>query len=388
MDIKKIILLVGALVIAGISAFAVRVLLGSNTDSAVAAPVMQVEQPDGPKVLVAQEMLPLGTIITAEHFAYQPWPSDLVQGAYFTEEQGGVEKLTGKVVRLAIPAGQPVTKRAVVGPGERGFLAAALQPGQRAVTVPLDNITGVAGFIFPGDRVDVLLHGEVAVTKINDDGTQGDKMYDYNVAETIVRNVRVLAIDQRLDETGGDGAQTGRSITFEVSPKMVEKIAVAQSLGKLSFSLRAMADSRAQLEAAIARGDITVGDDQTPDEDSAMEMAALQVIDDSGSTFTPGSEVSRFAVGPNGPPGAATPRRRNVEGKVMPLVRVTRGMNTQSVTIKTDHGEMNVPSSLLAGLAQAGANTASGRPQPGPQVGNGSTEPRGSDIPVRPEGNE
>ncbi|MHB9880048.1 Flp pilus assembly protein CpaB [Pacificimonas sp. ICDLI1SI03] len=374
MDIKKVILLVGALLVAGISAFAVRALLGSPNQTASAAPVMQVAEPKGPKVLVAQEVLPLGTIITAEHFSYQPWPADMVQGAYFTDENGGAESLVGKVVRLSIPAGQPITKRAVVGPGERGFLAAALQPGQRAVTVPLNTISGVAGFIFPGDRVDVLLNGKVDVRDEN-----GDIAYSYNVTETIVRNVRVLAIDQRLDDSGQAEARTGSSITFEVMPKMVEKIAVAQTLGSLSFSLRAMADSRQQLEEAIARGDIEVGDDQTSMEDAAMELAALQLPDASSSTFTTGGEVSRFAVGSNGPPGYTAKKKPVLpNGEEAPRVRVTRGMNVQNVVVRAaDGSQVTLPSTLVSQLdaaANANSTDSAGRPIPGPQVGNGSNE--------------
>ena len=97
--------------------------------------------PVGPKVLVARKALPVGTIIDAESLAYQPWPKELVQNAYYTEgaPDGDPAKLLGTVVRNPITAGQPLTQGALVGPHDRGFLAAALGPGMRAVTVPVND---------------------------------------------------------------------------------------------------------------------------------------------------------------------------------------------------------------------------------------------------------
>ncbi|MEM8826541.1 MAG: Flp pilus assembly protein CpaB [Pseudomonadota bacterium] len=355
MDIKKVILLVGALIVAGISAFAVRALLGSNTgNTAIAAPVMELTDPEGPQVLVAQTTLPLGTIITAEHFSQQPWPADMVENSYFTTEDGGEQTLLGKVVRVSITQGQPITKRGVVGPGERGFLAAVLRPGQRAVTVPLDNISGVAGFIFPGDRVDILLNGNVEVK--NEDK---EVEWEYKVAETIVRNVRVIAIDQRLDDVEGQ-AQTGRSITFEVSPKMVEKIAVARELGTLSFSLRSIAETRAELEDAIARGLIEVGDDQDVAADLAMELAAEQVADASGSTYTSASEISRFAVGENGPQRVVSKNSGGLAVAEGPKVRVTRGPAISTVSMADRQDALGAIAGMLGGVGAAGGLTAPG----------------------------
>ena len=118
--------------------------------------------PLGPKVLVAKKALPVGTIIDADSFTFQPWPKELMQGAYYVEGQPDAKNLAGTVVRYAIAAGQPVTRGSLVGPQDRGFLAAALGPGMRAVTVPVNTTTGVAGFVFPGDHVDLVLTQQVA----------------------------------------------------------------------------------------------------------------------------------------------------------------------------------------------------------------------------------
>src|SRR5678816_2728860 len=156
MDVKKVALLVGALVIAVVTAvMAKNMFTGAGAEQANAAPVV----PAGPKVLVARKALPVGTIIDAESLAFQAWPKELVQNAYYTEgaADSDITKLLGTVVRNEVTAGQPLTRGSVVAPGDRGFLAAALGPGMRAVTVPTDGETGgVGGFLFPGDRVDLV----------------------------------------------------------------------------------------------------------------------------------------------------------------------------------------------------------------------------------------
>ena len=153
MDRKKLVLLLGALIIAIGTALAARsIFAGASSPQAEAAPV-----PKGPKVLVANRALPPGTIITADAIGFQQWPEELVQDAYFIDGESDISKLIGTVVRHAVTAGEPVTQGSLVAPGDRGFLAAALGPGMRAVTVPVSAKTGVAGFVFPGDRVDLVL---------------------------------------------------------------------------------------------------------------------------------------------------------------------------------------------------------------------------------------
>ncbi|MFY8195076.1 MAG: Flp pilus assembly protein CpaB, partial [Novosphingobium sp.] len=184
MDKRKLMLLVGALIVAIGTAFAARSLFaGASTPQAEAA----AKVPMGPKVLVAQRALPVGTIITADSINFQAWPKDMVQDAYFVEGEADMQKLLGTVVRNPITAGEPVTKGNLVAPGDRGFLAAALAPGMRAVTIPVSARTGVAGFVFPGDHIDLVLTQTVK--------TNSDAMA-LKASETILKNLRVLATDQ------------------------------------------------------------------------------------------------------------------------------------------------------------------------------------------------
>ena len=289
MDVKKIMLLVGALFIAAVTAVMARnMFAGAGAEQAAAAPAVPV----GPKVLVARKALPVGTIIDAESFSYQPWPKELMQGAYYVEGAAGAEakQLLGTVVRYPLTAGQPLTRGALVGPKDRGFLAAALGAGMRAVTVPVDEKTGgVGGFVFPGDRVDLVL------TQSIEGGGEGEPL---SVSETIVRNMRVLATDQSFDKKTTEEGETeiikAKNVTLEVTPRIAEKIAVAQSMGTLSLSLRSIADNSAELQRAIASGEVRVPEGTNPAEERRMLLAVANRPLDTNPTYTTGGDVSRF----------------------------------------------------------------------------------------------
>jgi pilus assembly protein CpaB len=288
MDVKKIVLLIGALLIAGATAMMAKSMLsGSSAPQAAARPVV----PAGPEVLVATRHLPVGTIVDAESFRYQIWPQGLVQPAYYIRGQRGInpQDLVGTVVRSEITAGQPVTQGSLVRPGERGFLAAALGPGMRAVTVGVSPTSGVAGFVFPGDRVDIVLTHQV------EGGDDDDQ--PLRVSETILRNVRVLATDQRItarDAEGNQVAQTISTVTLEATPRMAERIAVAQTIGQLSLSLRSLADNNADLERAIASGEVQVPENADASAERRMLLAIASQPIETNTTVTVGGDVSRF----------------------------------------------------------------------------------------------
>ncbi len=282
MDVRKIALLVGALMVAAVTAIMAKGLFASGGTPATAAAPAPI---DGPQVLVATRALPIGTILQADSFRYQPWPKELVQEAYYIKDQVQ-PPAPGTVVRYSITAGQPITQGALVKPGDRGFLAAALGPGMRAVTVSVDAKSGVAGFVFPGDRIDLMLTQSV-------DG-QGPAL---KTAETFVRNVRVLATDQRTDSTTKDGKTeviTFSTVTLEATPRIAEKIALAQSFGQLSISLRSIADNQAELERAIASGEVSVGDGKDPNVEKQILLAVASRPVDTDTTFVTGADVSRF----------------------------------------------------------------------------------------------
>ncbi len=334
MDRKKLVLLLSALVIAIGTAMAARSMFaGSPSPQAEAASI-----PAGPKVLVAQRGLPTGTIITADAIGFQQWPEELVQDAYFLDGEADIQKLLGTVVRHPITAGEPVTQGSLVAPEDRGFLAAALGPGMRAVTVPVSAKTGVAGFVFPGDRVDLVLTQSV----------EGDEGTALRTSETILRNLRVLATDQSTTqeiEEGKTVVHEFRTVTIEVTPKIAEKVAVAQTIGELSLSLRSLADNQSELDRAIASGVVDIPDDATPEEEEKLLRQALARPNDKGSTYVTGGDVSRFqrSTMPSQtsrqaeamPAGMGVPAATAAGAPVRtgPTVRVTRGKDTTEVPV-------------------------------------------------------
>lgn len=356
MDRKKLILLVAALVIAALTAFMARTMFsGGETAPAASA---KPPAPTGPQVLVATRALPVGTIITADAFRYQPWPKELVEAAYFIKPDGSppaakaavvagavgvvaapaedaTKELLGTVVRNPITAGQPLTKGALVFPGDRGFLAAALGPGMRAVTVPVSALTGVAGFVFPGDRVDMVL-----TQNVSGQGT-GDTL---KVSETIMRNLRVLATDQRSqaakDDKGNTIVSAYKLVTLEVTPRLAEKIAVAQTIGTLSLSLRALADNAAELEQALASGSVSLPKGASPEEEAQILSQLGKQPTSGASSYTTGGEVSRFQ---RRTPPAVTPVQiareqvqlsKQIEKATKgPVVRVSRGGSATEVSV-------------------------------------------------------
>ena len=232
MPLRSILLIGLAVIMAGATAMLARSLLSEPAQSTQApAPVAEKT---ALRILVAATALPVGKLVAREDIAWQSWPDDRIHDSYLVEGKSNPDALVGHVVRYAIAAGMPVTRENLVAPGERGFLAAALTPGMRAVTVPVNTVTGIAGFVFPGDRVDLIVNHRV------EDASRQKRL----ASETVVRNLRVLAVDDRTAAgNGADGTpepKPGKTVTLEVTPRTAEKVALAQSLGTLSLALRSL----------------------------------------------------------------------------------------------------------------------------------------------------
>ena len=269
-----------------------------------------------------------------------------MQDAYFLDGSADLNALMGTVVRYPVTAGEPVTQGALVAPGDRGFLAAALGPGMRAVTVPVSAQTGVAGFVFPGDRIDLVL-----TQSVDGEGTA------LKAAETVLSNLRVLATDQTTeqttDEAGKTVVNTFGTVTLEVTPKIAEKIAVAQTIGQLSLVLRSIRDSSDELERAIAAGDVTIPAGASREQEERLLKAAMSRPIDKNTTYSTGGDVSRFQrstpppqrgsvasanVAP-APAGAPTGGVSAAPVRTGPVVRVSRGKDVQEVPVGKDAGK-------------------------------------------------
>jgi pilus assembly protein CpaB len=192
------------------------------------------------------------------------------------------EDLVGTVVRVGIAVGEPVSETRVVRPGESGFLAAVLRPGFRAMTVPVNKTTGIAGFVFPGDRVDLILSH-----KLEKKGEDGRAL---RVSETVLTDIRVLAIDQSTNDQAEE-PNPAKNVTIEVTPKQVEIVSLITDLGRLSLSLRSLQSDEGQIGEA---GDTANGDEINP----VLARLISGEKPERGKGHTLDSEVSRLLVSP------------------------------------------------------------------------------------------
>jgi pilus assembly protein CpaB len=235
MRARTLILFVVAIMLAGGTAMLARSWLTQQhkTEAKAAVP------PTAPakSILVTRGMISRGQILKPADLGWQPWPEGGVDHSYIQSASKSIESFAGWVAREPFGPGEPITEAKIVAPGSRGFLAAALRPGMRAVSVPVTTTSGISGFVFPGDQVDILVSEALSTPGGNGSPRKG--------AETVLHNVRVIAVDQKLDGKAGE-AIVAHNVTLEVTPKQAEEIAVATELGKLSLSLRSLAPSQTE----------------------------------------------------------------------------------------------------------------------------------------------
>lgn len=201
----------------------------------------QVESPkfDTVPVLVANDDIRLGSVISSSAVRWQDWPKDAVSGRYVTRDAmpTAVEDFAGSAVRAPILSGEPIIREKLVRREDGGVLSAILPSGMRAISVKISPETGAGGFILPNDRVDVIL------TRRDRDSNSGKEVHR---TETILNNVRVLAIDQTIQEDGKEQVVIGKTATLELRPSQAEILALAEARGTISLALRSLADSRPQ----------------------------------------------------------------------------------------------------------------------------------------------
>jgi pilus assembly protein CpaB len=259
------------LALAAIAAILLMVIVGKLMSHKPGPPPPVAAAPAKPmtRVVVAAHDLPIGERVTAQDLTWQPWPAEAVNPAFVTDGQSvtappagttaavasqtsqvatqavnavtgahsPMEALFGAIVKTPILANEPVTSAKLVRGGEGGYLSVVLKPGMRAIAVPVDVKTDAGGFILPGDRVDVLQAHQ------SDTPGPGGQSKTY-VAETLLHNIRVLAIDQSA-QTPKAGAQTavGSVVTLEVTPTDAETVAIAKAQGEMILTLRAYTDA-------------------------------------------------------------------------------------------------------------------------------------------------
>lgn len=209
----------------------------------VAPPPPAPAPPPKPHILVAAKALRAGALLLMEDITAADATTQQPAAGSYIDTIAARSALRGAMIRRSLNPGEPIIAGDVLNPGDRGFLAAVLGSGMRAVTIGVDPVSGTAGLIWPGDHVDVVLTQAI---------DEKDQPIEHRVSgETILTNVRVIAVDQQLIE-GGRGTQANptsvaganRTVTLEATPFDAERVAVAARLGRLSLVVRAAADDR------------------------------------------------------------------------------------------------------------------------------------------------
>lgn len=218
-------------------------------------------------VLVAKVDVPVGTVIDSTMVDTQPWPQHLVLDNFISAspasagaEVGSYGAVLGKVSRSSIQAREPFVKSKLADPNDPGFISAGLPSGMRAITIPVDSISGVAGYVFPGDHVDILFShpSKASVNPLND---------GFSVSEVVAANVRVLAVGVRqLPPSPGENEKVQNSsqpvgvsdsVTIEISDGLVQHIRLAEKNGSLSLALRSIKDDNSTSPLPTTLGDIS-----------------------------------------------------------------------------------------------------------------------------------
>ena len=247
------------------------------------------------EVLAAARDLPIGTLLKDSDLKWITWPADAQSANLFVKGAADKTALVGSVLRQSLRSNEPILTNQVVNPHAQGFLAAVLQSGMRAMAISLDPSGEVAGFIFPGDRVDVILTHQIS-RKDDPDLT------DRHISETVLTDARVLALDQKSDDQSND-PKVAQLATLEVTPRQAERLALAEKLGTLSLVLRSL------------ESEDTLPNPPSPGQ---LPAAALQVA----PTHTWDSDVSQAFPSPGG------------SDSLLEKVEIMRGKETKETTFE------------------------------------------------------
>jgi pilus assembly protein CpaB len=225
----RIIVLVVALAAGGIAA-----LLASRSEPPPApAPVAQVETTD---VLVAGNDIGLGTSVQGSDLRWQVWPAASVSPFFIRKDDrpDAINQLAGSIARQSFSAGEPIREARLIKAQGSGYMAAILPEGKRAISTEITPETGAGGFILPNDHVDVILS--------RNDKDAEKTGAPTHTGEIILANVRVLAIDQTVEEKNGQRVVVGKTATLELGPQQAEALARAKMMGVLTLALRSIVD--------------------------------------------------------------------------------------------------------------------------------------------------
>jgi pilus assembly protein CpaB len=229
----RVVVLIIAIAAGGIAAL----LAGrSEAPQPALAPVAQLETAD---VLVAASDIGLGSTVSSQDLRWQTWPAESAAGSQFirrNDNPDAINQLAGSITRQSFATGEPIRDAKLIKAKGSGYMAAILPKGKRAIAIDITPDTSAAGFILPNDHVDIILS-----RRENKDADRAAGA-DTHTGEIILANIRVLAIDQTVEEKNGQRVVVGKTATLELSPRQSEQLARAKMMGVLTLSLRSLVD--------------------------------------------------------------------------------------------------------------------------------------------------
>src|SRR5579862_10031005 len=249
MNRARIIVLTIALGAGGVAAYLASGSGGNPPPQAEAAPQLATVE-----VLVAKADISLGQTVTPEEMQWQTWPAAAASNSFIRQKErpDAVKEITGSIARSPFIAGEPIREPKLIKSNGSGFMAAILPQGMRAISTEISPETGAGGFILPNDHVDVILTRRDREAEKAAGG-------EVQTSETVLSNVRVLAIDQNVQEKDGQKVVVGKTATLELTSRQTEMLAMGRLMGTLSLALRSLVDSDpAKHQAAVPIDDAAV----------------------------------------------------------------------------------------------------------------------------------
>jgi pilus assembly protein CpaB len=244
-------------------------LLAGRSEKAPEVKPESVTKVETVDVLVARSDIPMGQALSPGDVQWQAWPPSASTGNFIRKNNRpqAIEDLSGMIARVPFIAGEPIREAKLVNAKGSGFMAAILPTGMRAVSTQISPETSAGGFILPNDHVDVIL------TRRDRDADKSGGG-DARTSETVLSNIRVLAIDQNVEEKNGQKVVVGKTATLELNPSQAETLVLSQQIGTLSLALRSVTDA--------SRND-TPGDDDNSGKRNSVNIVRFGV----STTTTP-----------------------------------------------------------------------------------------------------
>jgi len=221
----------------------------------------QVKQIDLATVVVATAPLRFGNQLSREHVKLVDWPANALPEGTFTTIEEVIDPDKPRVVLQSIEPNEPILVTKVTGPGQRASLSTVIAEGMRAMTIRVNDVAGVAGFVLPNDRVDLLLTREV--------------IKNQPITDVLMQNVKVLGIDQKADSPEGK-PDVVKAVTIEVTVEQAQKITLAASVGEISLALRDVQNVDAEPVRTVSLRDLNIGEALvTPDPPVMAQLPSL-----------------------------------------------------------------------------------------------------------------